>query len=549
MYSPIPEESPKVQATWANRYTPSAGKMLKRGIRQGFEMSTLGIMGTVAEHNRLRGVGDLMNEEEWAQSEFFRDGLTYEKGMTDGLAQLLADRHDRNSLDSFLANRSTKGGMAAMIAGNFIGSIPDPLNFIPFLGFEAAAGRATSLLGKTGGRVALTSADAVVGAAAMQPLIAYEHSLYQDPWDYTMAVRDVTFAAAIGAGFGGIGVALSRFSPRERVASMSKAVNDIMRNEPVDVSPVLQSPVAALRRIKGISAKIRSAPGDAPTEIIEGLGMLSSQLEGHTKAGVLLDALTREGSMTADEFAQLPAVRITDDMRIIANDLKDARIANRDAVTAAPEGDKARALEMESIANEKAMAEAEVKMAESLRIEIGAQRIGTSQELGASVKERAETHSTLAKVQADELDAQLKTTQEQVSAAKEGTKKHSEAVARLAEVEASSKALRVEEVFYKELADEADFGDELDFAVPRGEDDTIPDPMPLKRDDIGEIDEDINVEATDARFADLEAADELSPAAKAEIETAEIIAKIDEAKARSVPTATACIVNTIGGFV
>ena len=542
MFTPPLESAPVSQSGWANRYDPSVSRMFSLGIAQGWDMTTFGIGDSIRRLEETRTMGDVLTEEEWRASEDFRDGLEYEEGMRTGFASLLAERHDKKRVASFLQERSSGLSFAAMIAGNFIGSVPDPLNFIPFLGAEVIGVRAAGLLGRVGGRLAVSSAEAVIGVGLMQPAIAFEHDLYQDPWDYTMAVRDIAMAAGIGAGFGALGLAIGRYSPKERLAATSKATSDMMAGRPTDVGAILSRPADALSRVKALAEKFRRR-GNVPEELADDLNALAADVGEAVRARGIVDVLTKEGPLSPNEASALDGVNISPEMRVIIEELKETRAMHREAIEAAAPGDKARALAVAEIANDTAEAKAADQMADALRFDQGMARTATPQELGASIKEKAETQASLFKAQADDLEIQAKEARSKADALPEGDKGKAKAAADAIEQEKAVEGLRAEERFYREIAEEADFGEDLDFTVNRVQEEFRPDMPEIKRDEIGLPDE-LEIEGINARFKEMEAVDEVPAASVKDIADAEIAASRLEIQAKSVEQGWACLLRS-----
>lgn len=188
------------------QYDPSMSVLFGESLMEGIRQLTPNLAKSYSE---LQYAGGTVyeNEEQWQSSEFFREGLKFEERMTEGQARLLAERYDRSiSYGQLAARADSLGDYGAIFGGMFIGSVPDPINFIPWLGFAKKGKQAKSLIdATTRGRAALRgSAEASLGAAAFHPLFALEKGAYQEEYDISMALVDVGLAAGIGAGLGSI---------------------------------------------------------------------------------------------------------------------------------------------------------------------------------------------------------------------------------------------------------------------------------------------------------------------------------------------------------
>ena len=188
------------------QYDPSMSVLFGESLMEGIRQLTPNLAKSYSE---LQYAGGTVyeDEEQWKSSDFFREGLKFEEQMTEGQARLLAERYDRSmSYGQLAARADSLGDYGAIFGGMFIGSVPDPINFIPWLGFAKKGKQAKSLIdATTRGRAALRgSAEASLGAAAFHPLFALEKGAYQEEYDISMALVDVGLAAGIGAGLGSI---------------------------------------------------------------------------------------------------------------------------------------------------------------------------------------------------------------------------------------------------------------------------------------------------------------------------------------------------------
>jgi len=214
-------------------------------------------LGRIAEQKLGRGrQGRNLTREEYLQSEYYREGMTVgEDGITEGLASLLADRHDERSAFQTTLSRS-RGGFglgAAQFGVALAGSVIDPLNvasaFIPSVAVArgatvaakirpAGAARAVRqrLDGKTSGsRFTTGTIDGAIGAAVVEPLVIGAAALEGDD-DYTLmdSFLNVALGSALGGGLHwGAGKISDRINKlpaptrdQAQRASIAQAVND-----------------------------------------------------------------------------------------------------------------------------------------------------------------------------------------------------------------------------------------------------------------------------------------------------------------------------------
>tara|TARA_R100000234_G_scaffold34828_1_gene20642 strand:+ start:7438 stop:9153 length:1716 start_codon:yes stop_codon:yes gene_type:complete len=177
-------------------------------------------LGRIGEQYLGKGrQGRTLTKEEYVDSEYYREGFSVnDDGISEGMAQLLADRHDEREAFKTTLSRS-RGGFglgAAQFGVALAGSLLDPLNiasaFIPSVAAARGATLAskitspvqvarTSLAGRTtGSRFATGTMDGAIGAAVVEPLVFGAAALEQDD-DYTL--MDSFLNIALGAGLGG----------------------------------------------------------------------------------------------------------------------------------------------------------------------------------------------------------------------------------------------------------------------------------------------------------------------------------------------------------
>ena len=177
-------------------------------------------LGRIGEQYLGKGrQGRTLTKEEYLDSEYYREGFSVnDDGISEGMAQLLANRHDEREAFKTTLSRS-RGGFglgAAQFGVALAGSLLDPLNiasaFIPSVAAARGATLAskitspvqvarTSLAGRTtGSRFATGTMDGAIGAAVVEPLVFGAAALEQDD-DYTL--MDSFLNIALGAGLGG----------------------------------------------------------------------------------------------------------------------------------------------------------------------------------------------------------------------------------------------------------------------------------------------------------------------------------------------------------
>ena len=198
--------------------------------------------------------GRVLSSDEFRDSQYFREGIEVgEDGITEGLANLLSERHDRRENFRFTLNRSRGGfGLGAAQFGTMLaGSVLDPLNvasaFIPAVG-QARMATMAARFGKTGSRLMAGAIDGAVGATVLEPLVIGQAYLEQDA-DYGLmdSFLNVTFGSVLGGGlhvgFGKISdrIEASRVSDEALARSVAQAVTD----QPITAGRLVEQQEAA----------------------------------------------------------------------------------------------------------------------------------------------------------------------------------------------------------------------------------------------------------------------------------------------------------------
>lgn len=225
-------------------------------------------LGRIADQKLGRGrQGRNLTREEYLESEYYREGMTVgEDGITEGLASLLADRHDERSAFQTTLSRS-RGGFglgAAQFGVALAGSVIDPLNvasaFIPSVAVArgatmaakirpAGAARAVRqrLDGKTSGsRFATGTIDGAIGAAVVEPLVIGAAALEGDD-DYTLmdSFLNVALGSALGGGLhwgaGKISDRINKLPAPTRDQAQRASIGQLALDKEVEVTKLIDN--------------------------------------------------------------------------------------------------------------------------------------------------------------------------------------------------------------------------------------------------------------------------------------------------------------------
>ena len=206
--------------------------------------------------------GRVLSKDEWASSEYFREGLTVDdEGIKEGLANLLAQRHDERLDFRTTLNRS-KGGFglgAAQFAVGFGVSMLDPINiasaFVPSVAVLRGASAAQKAFqfpnvaakavgAKKANRFATGMMDGAIGATLVEPLVIGAAAAEQDS-EYGLmdSFLNVTFGAAFGGAiFYGAGKISDRYQKlplKTKDEAQTTSIGQALADQEINVEPII----------------------------------------------------------------------------------------------------------------------------------------------------------------------------------------------------------------------------------------------------------------------------------------------------------------------
>lgn len=171
--------------------------------------------------------GAAMPEDEWKQSEFYRDGITWDAGMTTDRAAAIATQYDVRQAREYFGQKN----MLAYIAGNFLGQIPDPINYVPVFG-PAARAAAQAKFGFVAGHALIGASEAAINTAVFGAITTPFRGRLGEDVSWEASINNIAFSAIIGAAFGGLGGAWARSRSLRamRAENESKIAMEDIRN-------------------------------------------------------------------------------------------------------------------------------------------------------------------------------------------------------------------------------------------------------------------------------------------------------------------------------
>ena len=194
-------------------YRPGLGAYLGANASLAFDTTTTGIALAAAERAGA-DAGRRLSEAEWRASPYWRQDLAYDPDTTEGLAEVRARQRDERKWTNELIARRDAGAFETVLGfgAGLVGSIPDPINFVPLVG---PAWRA-AVVARAATRAAFVARSAMVGAVEggvattlLTPLIMHESKYIGDEMSWADAGLNVAIGAALSGVVGGAGGAFA----------------------------------------------------------------------------------------------------------------------------------------------------------------------------------------------------------------------------------------------------------------------------------------------------------------------------------------------------
>ncbi|NDV19215.1 hypothetical protein GO013_07255 [Pseudodesulfovibrio sp. JC047] len=197
-------------------------------------------------HQVKRAEVPVMDEEEWKESDFYRDNIEWEDNMTPVRARILAEQYDeRRARDAVLAKQTTAQkvvGFGVQMGTGFI----DPVNYIPLLG-QATKLKMIGKMGSIAGRMVASGAEAAAGNILFNPAIGADLKRRGETITFEDYAVDTVLGGTVGMLFGGAGGTWAKYFRGETkdmvLRSLQKAALDIGDGRSVDVAPILKETV------------------------------------------------------------------------------------------------------------------------------------------------------------------------------------------------------------------------------------------------------------------------------------------------------------------
>ncbi len=222
------------------KYRPEPGEYFQTAVGQAFDR-TLGVrvhenISTLLAEDAALDAGPVRKfetEDDLKASGLHRPGI-FEPGMSETRARIYAENYDKRRERERIMQGGDENGPwwygAVGFAGGLIGSLPDPVNLIPFGG---AAVTGAKLAGMTAKQVLARSAKAGLVEGAAGNLVSSGYAAYDlnqkgENITFRDVMLDTMFGAALGPLFHGVGSFASRSMARKGMRADMTTVRDAL---------------------------------------------------------------------------------------------------------------------------------------------------------------------------------------------------------------------------------------------------------------------------------------------------------------------------------
>lgn len=198
--------------------TPTTGAVV-----EAFAEEALSGVGTLAadlqarDVTRAEGRGAPITREEFASSEYVRDGISYYRGMTGESAKLLADRYDEMAHSREVISKANNGQLALGYGAAFAVGIFEPKNLatglaaaavltpiagaaVPAIGSARRALQASRAVGRYRELATLGFAEGLAAATLAEPSNRHSAKVLQEDYDMYDTLWNVGLSGVLGAG-------------------------------------------------------------------------------------------------------------------------------------------------------------------------------------------------------------------------------------------------------------------------------------------------------------------------------------------------------------
>lgn len=271
--------------------------------------------------------------DDYKKSEHYRDGVEFQDGWSEERAKYLAESYDQRKVREQtidIGAKSDKTMWGSGLAGQMVGGLPDPINFIPF-------GGAASKGARIGEKLIRGAVEGAVGNLAVSSITRPYYEKRGVDSDFQDYVNDTFIGGALGGGFATAGHAMSlrkgaKLKERAQMGKAADAATDaIISGDELDLNSKVQGMNEAIREMRSIPEVMKSERVELEVSKLEELGI--SREEAHTSITPMAAHVELISSYTGktfdeswDEFgASFQAAELKDGKIVASEDAKIGR--------------------------------------------------------------------------------------------------------------------------------------------------------------------------------------------------------------------------------
>ncbi len=243
--------------SWSLRHDAEA--MSPGALRQAFALK--GWTQPAPDHAHA------MTETDWKASPWYRKEISFRPDMTETRARIMAENFDRRRYREQILARGGEiyngaGDMALGFGAALLGSLPDPINFLPLGGGMAAARGAGTV-----GRALLTGAktgavEGVASTALVDALVLPDLASRGEDVGFTDLALDTLAGGVLGSVFGAAGGLLARRAALRAGTADAASVRPAEATPAQEPTPFDVSPDGGLMARAGTAGAARNADND-----------------------------------------------------------------------------------------------------------------------------------------------------------------------------------------------------------------------------------------------------------------------------------------------
>ena len=198
---------------------------------QGMGRDLLRLMGETGAEMEQQHYGEYTayknpvrwTQEQYKESEYYREGIDWKDGWTEVRARVMAEQYDLRRYREAIIENADVGVLGSVVGfgAGLLGSLPDPINLIPFgQGFSKA---------RLGYKLLAGAVDGAAGNAVANAIVFPDLIMRGEDLGFADFAADIGAGLVLGTGLAGAGHGFSKglnALASQRTATLNRAIND-----------------------------------------------------------------------------------------------------------------------------------------------------------------------------------------------------------------------------------------------------------------------------------------------------------------------------------